>query len=168
MFRELTNIYITFSKSINLVLCEHVMRYLIRILKLFLFYAIALNPHVLNAQEIQTEFQVGGHKKYSTLNALYNHMEKLQYHYPQLMNLAFFGKSLEGRDLPLAIMSDPLVKNFKKARKLRRPIVLIGANIHGDEKTMREASLIFMTKLLEAGSKKGSLLKKVFYYLLPH
>src|SRR5215208_962791 len=44
-----------------------------------------------------------------------------------------FGTSEEGRALPLLILSGPAVATPEAARKLRRPIVFVQANIHAGE-----------------------------------
>ena len=50
-----------------------------------------------------------------------------------LVHTESFGKTEEGRDLPLIVISDPKVATPEAARKLGRPIVYIQANIHAGE-----------------------------------
>ena len=52
-----------------------------------------------------------------------------------------FGKSEEGRDLPLLVISDPKVTTPEAARKLGRPLVFVQANIHAGEVEGKEAIL---------------------------
>jgi hypothetical protein len=59
-----------------------------------------------------------------------------------------FGTSEEGRSLPLVILSDPAVATPEEARRLRRPIVFIQANIHAGEVEGKEASLILARRLV--------------------
>lgn len=58
------------------------------------------------------------------------------------------GKSAEGRDLPYVIASRPLVRTPEDARRLRRPIVYVQANIHGGEVEGKEAMLSLLRDLL--------------------
>jgi hypothetical protein len=51
-----------------------------------------------------------------------------------------FGKTEEGRDLPLIVISDPKVTTPAAARKLGRPIVFVQANIHAGESKARRRS----------------------------
>src|SRR5687768_10784738 len=54
------------------------------------------------------------------------------------MRLGTYATSLEGRELPYAIFSRPLVTDPSEAWALGRPIVVLGANVHGGERTFRE------------------------------
>jgi hypothetical protein len=57
------------------------------------------------------------------------------------------GKSSQGRDLPLVIMSRPLVRTPAEAKRLARPIVLVQGNIHGGEVEGKEALLALLRDL---------------------
>ncbi|MGE3274924.1 MAG: M14 family metallopeptidase [Vicinamibacterales bacterium] len=58
-----------------------------------------------------------------------------------------FGESLEGRALPLLMLSNPSVVTPEAAHRLGRPIVLVMANIHGGEVEGKEASLMLARRL---------------------
>jgi len=55
------------------------------------------------------------------------------------VHITSFGKSSQGKDLPLVILSRPLVKTAAEARRLGRPIVFVQGNIHGGEVEGKEA-----------------------------
>jgi hypothetical protein len=57
------------------------------------------------------------------------------------------GKSAQGKDLPLVILSRPMVKTPADARRLGRPIVYIQGNIHGGEVEGKEALLALLRDL---------------------
>ena len=59
-----------------------------------------------------------------------------------------FGKSEEGRDLPLLVISDPKVTTPEAARKLGRPLVFVQANIHAGEVEGKEAVLMLARRLV--------------------
>jgi len=59
-----------------------------------------------------------------------------------------FGKTEEGRDLPLLVISDPKVTTPEAARRSGRPMVLIQANIHAGEVEGKEASLALARRLV--------------------
>ena len=63
------------------------------------------------------------------------------------MYVTSLGRSPQGKDLPLIIMSRPLVKTPAEAKRLGRPIVLIQANIHGGEVEGKEALLSLLRDL---------------------
>ncbi len=49
------------------------------------------------------------------------------------------GRTTEGRDLPYAIASRPLVTSPAEAKRLRRPVVYVQGNIHAGEVEGKEA-----------------------------
>jgi hypothetical protein len=59
-----------------------------------------------------------------------------------------FGKTEEGRNLPLVVVSDPRVTTPEAARRSGRPIVFIQANIHAGEVEGKEASLLLARRLV--------------------
>jgi len=58
-----------------------------------------------------------------------------------LVHTESFGKTEEGRDLPLIVISDPKVTTPEAAHRLGRPIVFVQANIHAGEVEGKEAIL---------------------------
>jgi hypothetical protein len=64
-----------------------------------------------------------------------------------------FGKTEEGRDLPLIVISDPKVATPAAARKLGRPIVFVQANIHAGEVEGKEAILMLARRLVSGDLK---------------
>ena len=64
-----------------------------------------------------------------------------------------FGKSEEGRDLPLLVISDPKVTTPEAARQLQRPLIFVQANIHAGEVEGKEA-ILKLARRLVAGDLK--------------
>ena len=64
-----------------------------------------------------------------------------------LARVETFGRSEEGRELPLLVLANPAIASPDAARRLRRPIVFIQANIHGGEVEGKEASLQLARRL---------------------
>jgi len=83
------------------------------------------------------------------------------------MRLASYGQTREGRELPLAIFSRPLVTEPWEAWALGRPIVVLGANVHGDERRFREGLLILMRDLATPGTEANALLDRVTVIVTP-
>ncbi|MCK5650203.1 MAG: hypothetical protein KAJ42_02450 [Gemmatimonadetes bacterium] len=83
------------------------------------------------------------------------------------MRLGSYGKSWEGRDLPYAVFSRPLVSEPWEAWALGRPIVLLAANVHGGERTFREGLLILMRDLATPGTRANDLLDAVTVVVAP-
>ena len=64
-----------------------------------------------------------------------------------------FGKTEEGRDLPLMVISDPKVTTPEAARKLGRPLVFVQANIHAGEVEGKDAVLMLARRLVSGDLK---------------
>lgn len=65
-----------------------------------------------------------------------------------LVHTESFGKTEEGRDLPMMVISRPRVLTPLAARRLGRPIVFVQANIHGGEVEGKEAILMLARRLV--------------------
>jgi hypothetical protein len=76
-----------------------------------------------------------------------------------------FGKSEEGRDLPLVTISDPKVTTPAMAHRLGRPIVFVQANIHAGEVEGKEA-ILMLTRRLVSGDLKP-LTKQLVFLIAP-
>ncbi len=83
------------------------------------------------------------------------------------MRLGTYGKSRQGRELPFAVFSRPLVSEPWEAWALGRPIVLLAANVHGGEKTFREGLLILMRDFATPGTAANDLLDRVTVIVAP-
>lgn len=83
------------------------------------------------------------------------------------MRLGSYGKTREGRELPLAIFSKPLVSEPWEAWALGRPVVLLSANVHGGERTFREGLLILARDFATPGTAANDLLDKVTVLVAP-
>ncbi len=66
---------------------------------------------------------------------------------PGLVHVTAFGRSDEGRDLPLAVIGAPVPRDAAAARASGRARVLVLANIHAGEVEGKEAALILARRL---------------------
>jgi len=83
------------------------------------------------------------------------------------MRLGSYGETREGRALPYAIFSRPLVSEPWEAMALGRPIVVLAANVHGGERTFREGLLILMRDMATPGTAANALLDRVTVVVAP-
>jgi hypothetical protein len=83
----------------------------------------------------------------------------------RLVFLTTFGRSEEGRDLPLAVIGSPAPNDPAAARASRKPRVLLLANIHAGEVEGKEAALILARRL--AGGDLRRLLDRVTVLVAP-
>jgi dipeptidyl-peptidase 4 len=83
------------------------------------------------------------------------------------MRLGSYGTTWQGRELPYAVFSRPLVSQPWEAWALGRPIVLLAANVHGGERTFMEGLLILMRDLATPGTEANRLLDQVTVVVAP-
>ena len=112
-------------------------------------------PAELSAFEAQT-----GHQE------MWDYLEALRGASTE-MRLGTYGETWEGRDIPYAVYSRPLVSEPWEAWALGRPIVLLAANVHGGERTFREGLLILMRDLATPGTQANALLDEVTVIVAP-
>ncbi|HXT49223.1 MAG TPA: M14 family metallopeptidase, partial [Gemmatimonadaceae bacterium] len=74
------------------------------------------------------------------------------------------GRTTEGRELPLLVLSRPLVSTPVEARALHRPIVYVQANIHAGEVEGKEALLALVRDL---ASSSNNVLDSIVLIAIP-
>lgn len=79
--------------------------------------------------------------------------------------LGTLGRSPEGRDIPYAIASRPLVRTPEEARRLGRPVVYVQGNIHAGEVEGKEALLALLRDLL--ANPKADVLDSIVLVAVP-
>jgi hypothetical protein len=107
-----------------------------------------------------------GFRQHTTHDEMMAFLQELRAASPD-MRLVSFGASREGRDLPLAILSRPLVATPAEAALLGRPVVLLAANVHGGERTLRESLLALLRQLATPGTPENRLLDHVVVLVAP-
>lgn len=83
--------------------------------------------------------------------------------YIKVENIA---KSVEGRDVPLLIIADPMPKSPKNLVNDKRIVVYVQANIHAGEVEGKEAVLMYVRDILK--DKKPAVLKNVILLVCPN
>jgi len=78
-----------------------------------------------------------------------------------LVHTESFGKTEEGRDLPLIVISDPKVTTPAAAHKLGRPLVFVQANIHAGEVEGKEA-ILRLARRMVSGDLRAMTRQMVF------
>ncbi len=85
----------------------------------------------------------------------------------QEMRLSTFGKSVEGRELVYSVFSRLMVTNPFEAMTSGKPIVILDAGVHGDERILRESNLILIRELAEKGTEMNALLDDLIVIMIP-
>ena len=83
------------------------------------------------------------------------------------MRLGTYGETRQGRKLPYAIFSRPLISEPWEAMALDRPVILFAANVHGGERTFREGLLVLMRDLATRGTAANALLDDAVIVVAP-
>src|SRR3954470_5543293 len=100
---------------------------------LHLTFAFLLVPTILPAQSIpHTRAELTKYEETSRYEEVIGFIGDLQRLSP-LIRVEAFGKTNEGRDLPLMILSNPPIGQPREALASGKPIVFIMANIHAGE-----------------------------------
>ncbi|MGE0130054.1 MAG: M14 family metallopeptidase [Blastocatellales bacterium] len=76
-----------------------------------------------------------------------------------------FGKTEEGRDLPLMIFADPPISQPREARASGKPVIFIQANIHAGEVEGKEA-MLHLSRRISTGDLK-TLLNSLIILIAP-
>src|SRR6185503_10101942 len=63
------------------------------------------------------------------------------------LNVGTLGRTSQGKDIPMVVMSRPIVRTAAEAKRLNRPIVYLQGNIHGGEVEGKEALLALLRDL---------------------
>jgi len=134
------------------------------IVALFIF-VLGFN-YLAYGDEIQTAFEKSGYETYTTYEEMMDFLQSIQASTTEML-LGSFGTSIEGREQPYAIFSRPMITQPWEAIWSGKPIVLINANVHGGEKTLRESTLIFIRELTTKDSEMYKLLDQTIVIVVP-
>jgi hypothetical protein len=83
------------------------------------------------------------------------------------MRLGVYGETRDGRQLPYAVFSRPLVSEPWEAWTLERPVLVLAANVHGGERTFREGLLVLMRDMATPGTDAHALLDDLVVLVAP-
>jgi hypothetical protein len=99
--------------------------------------------------------------RYDDVLRFFNELQKRS----SLVRIETFGHSVEGRALPLVILSDPPIWEPRGARSLGKPVVFVFANIHAGEVEGKEA-VQHIARRIVLGDMR-SLLDKLIILIAP-
>jgi len=132
---------------------------------LSLFFLLALSTRTIAQDDkLKSRAELTNYEETTRYEEVLNFITELQKRSP-LIRLESFGKSEEGRSLPLMILSDSPISNSRDARATGKPIVFIMANIHAGEVEGKEAMLHLSRRILFGDLKP--LLSKLIILIAP-
>ena len=126
-------------------------------------------PSLLVAQQSWPESLItiaekSDYVKTSTYSDVVAFLQNLKSKSPE-MQLISMGKSPEGKDIPVAILSRPAVTSPQEAKASGKPVIYIQGNIHAGEVEGKEAMLMLMREILLGD--KGYLLDNQIILVAP-
>ena len=130
----------------------------------FLVLALAVAPAL--AQEPRTPLERSDFQEPTSHAEMVEYLREVKAEGDD-MGLEIYGRSHQGRELYKAIFSRTPVQSPAEARSTGKPIVLLAANIHGFNRTLREALLIMLRDLGTRGSELNELLDEVIVLVVP-
>jgi dipeptidyl-peptidase 4 len=113
-----------------------------------------------------TPAEVSGYDRHTTHAEMAQYLQQVKASSPE-MGLLRYGSSVEGRALYLGVFSRPRVGTPAEAQASGRPVVLLGANVHGFNYILRESLLVLVRELTTPGSDANQLLDDVIVLVAP-
>jgi dipeptidyl-peptidase 4 len=123
-------------------------------------------PEAAEAQVPRTAAETSGFERHTTHDEMMDYLLALRARSTD-MRLGTYGETREGRELPYAIFSRPMVTQAWEASLLGKPVVLLAANVHGGERTLRESLLLLMRDLATPGTAANALLDDMVILAAP-
>jgi len=120
----------------------------------------------LIGQELRTAAEESNFQNYTSYEEMMEFMQQVQASSTDMV-LSTFGKTIEGRLQPYAVLSRPLITQPWEAFASGKPIVLLNANIHGGERTLRESLLLILRDLATPGTEENKLLDDMVIIVAP-
>ncbi len=124
-------------------------------------------PPALRAQTgIATPLETSGFQTYTPHAELLTWLQQVQANSTE-MRLGTYGETFLGRELPFAVFSRPSVRLPQEAMLSGKPVVLLAANVHGGERTLRESLLMITRDLATPGTELNHLLDRLVIIIAP-
>lgn len=114
--------------------------------------------------DLRTRAETSNHEQTSTYDDVTRVIEGLVAT-SSLVHTESFGKSEEGRGLPMMVIADPKVTTPAAAHRLGRPIVFVQANIHAGEVEGKEAVLKLARRMVSGDLR--ALTRQLVFIIAP-
>lgn len=115
--------------------------------------------------EPQTLAEKTNYESTSTYNDVMGFVNQLKVN-SKFVSVETIAKTIEGRDIPLLVIGNPLPKSPKDLINDKRVVVYVQANIHSGEVEGKEASLMYVRDLLK--DKNSDILKNAVLLVVPN
>jgi len=118
------------------------------------------------SEDLRTPAERSEFTEHTPYDSMWAFLRRLEADAPE-MRLASYGTSGEGRELPYAVFARPSVSEPAEARALGKPILVLAAGVHGDERTLRESVLLITRELATEGTSLHRALDAVTILVVP-
>ena len=129
-------------------------------------FLLSMAPAPALSQTLQTDHEQSQFAKYTSYEGMMHYLERVRA-LSQEMVLGTYGKTLQGRDIPYAVFSRPPISQPWEAAVSGKPIVVLAANVHGGERTLRESLLIMTRDAVTPGTPMHGMLDKIILVMVP-
>ena len=129
-------------------------------------FLLVLAPAPALAQTLQSDHEQSQFAQYTSYESMMRYLERVR-GLSQEMVLGAYGKTLQGRDIPYAVFSRPPVSQPWEAAVSGKPVVVMAANVHGGERTLRESLLIMAREAVTPGTPLHGMLDKIVLVMAP-
>ena len=126
-------------------------------------------PAIAAAQDLaalRTQAEQSGFKEYTSHDSMMAYLQAVQARSTEV-RLGTYGETHQGRKLPYLIFSRPTVTQPWEAWALGKPILVLAANVHGGERTLRESVLVLIRQLADRSSEANRLLDDLVVIVVP-
>ncbi len=124
-----------------------------------------LSSAILFGQQLLTTAERSDYQSTSNYGEVIEFMTTLTQNHPNA-RIEYFARSIEGRDLPLVILADPMPASYKELENDERTVVYLQANIHAGEVEGKEATQMLARDLLN-GELPREILENVIVLICP-
>jgi hypothetical protein len=132
---------------------------------LLLFIICLTVSNAFSQKDLLTVAEKSDFKSTAAYEDVMSYIEQLKKLSPYI-KVENIATSVEGRELPLLIIADPMPKSPKNLENDKRIVVYIQANIHAGEVEGKEAVLMYVRDILK--DKKPDVLKNVILLICPN
>jgi hypothetical protein len=127
---------------------------------------LSANPLAAQLDELRTPAERSGFTEYTSYDDMITYLQSVQAGGTE-MRSGVYGETVQGRSLPYAVFSRPAVSRPWEAWSLGRPVVVLNANVHGGERTLRESLLVLVRELATPGTEANALLDDLVIVVAP-
>lgn len=128
----------------------------------FIFIFLSTQGQISWPEELIIPPEKTAFEKTSTYSEVVTFLNQLR-NRSENIHLISMGKSLEGKEIPVAVLSSPTVTTAEEAKASGKIVVYVQGNIHGGEVEGKEAIMMLMREIL-LGDKRNLLENQIILF----